>query len=264
MKIIKYTATELIIQTKSILDFWFPSCLLMTFGLIGLTFDYHAATLSCQRSHEKQGNCQLVRSHLLGSNIQEIQLAALQGAKVERFGSKSRVVLVTNVGDVPFSANSTNWGNKDAAASDINFYLKNAKSRLLRLSQDDRWLGWTGGIFLLAGVGVIALGNKETYSFDGTSNTLTVKRRGLLARKVIKRSLFEIYGVEVDRTKDRDHDVWYQVRLLVSGGDRISLPHTMNPYKQVEIAKAINNYLHARSHESICSDDCSQSENSAD
>ena len=154
---------------------------------------------------------------------------------------------MTNVGNVPFSANLTNWGNKDAVASDINFFVKNAKKRLLRLSQDDRPLGWTGGIFLLAGVGAIALGNNETYSFDETLNTLTVKQRGLLARKVIKHSLCEIYGVEVDRTKDRDHDVWYQVRLLVCGGDRISLPHTMNPYKQVEIAKAINNYLHGRS-----------------
>ncbi|WP_293130207.1 hypothetical protein [Microcoleus sp. bin38.metabat.b11b12b14.051] len=257
MKIIKQTADELIIQTKSILDFWLASCLLMTFGLIGLTFDYHAVTLSCERSHQKQGNCQLVRSHLLGSNIQEIQLATLQGAKVERLGYKSRVILVTSVGDVPFSANSTNWGNKDAAASDINFFVKNAKSRLLRLSQDDRFLGWTGGIFLLAGVGVIALGNKETYSFDGSSNTLTVKRRGLLGRTVMQRCLGDIYGVEVDRTIDRDHDIWYQVRLLVCGGDRISLPQTMNPYEQVEMTKAINNYLHARSLQGVCSEDFS-------
>ena len=73
---------------------------------------------------------------------------------------------------------------------------------------------------------------------------MTVKQRGLLVRKVIQHSLCEIYGVEVDRTKDRDRDVWYEVRLLVSGGSRISLPHTMNSYEQAQIAKAINNYLH--------------------
>jgi hypothetical protein len=263
MKIIKQTATELIIQTRNIFDFWLPSCLLMAFGLLRLAFDYHTATLSCQRSQEKPGNCQLVRSHLLGSNIQEIQLAALQGAKVERYGYKTRVVLLTNVGNVPFTANSTNWGNKDAVASDINYFVKNAKNPWLRLSQDDRWLGWTGGIFLLAGVGAMVLGKNETYSFDGTLNTLTVKQRGLLARQVIQYSMFDIYGVEVDRTKDRDRDVWYQVRLLVGGGDPISLPHTMSPYQQEKIAKAINNYLHARS-QSVCSEDCSQSENSAD
>ncbi|MEG4086112.1 hypothetical protein [Microcoleus sp. POL10_C6] len=249
MKKIKETASELIIQTQSIFDFWFPSCLFMTLGLISLTFDYHAASLSCQRLQSKQGKCQIVRSNLLGSNIKEIELDSLRGAKVERCGYKTRVVLLTSVGNVPFTANSTNWGTQNAVASDINFFVKNAKNRLLRLSQDDRWLGWTGGIFLLAGIGVIVLRNNEIYSFDGTLNTLTVKQRGLLARKVTEYSLCEIYGVEVDRTKDRDNDTWYEIRLLVCGGSRISLPRTMNPYQQAKIAKAINNYLHQQNNQ---------------
>ncbi|MEG4104798.1 hypothetical protein [Microcoleus sp. S13_C5] len=249
MKIIKETASELIIQTQSIFDFWFPSCLFIAFGLISVIFDYHAATLSCQRVQAKRGNCQIVRSNLLGSNIKEIELASLRGAKVQRCGYKTRVVLLTSVGNVPFTANSTNWGTQDAVASDINFYVKNAKNRLLRLSQDDHWLGWTGGIFLLAGIAVIVLRNNEIYSFDETLNTLTVKQRGLLARKVMEYSLCEIYGVEVDRTKDRDHDIWYEVRLLVCGGSRISLPRTMNPYQQAKIAKAINNYLHQQNNQ---------------
>ncbi|WP_333129248.1 hypothetical protein [Microcoleus sp. Pol11C3] len=221
----------------------------MIFGLISLTFDYHAATLSCQRLQAKQGKCQIVRSNLLGSKIQEIELASLQGAKVQRCGYKTRVVLLTSVGNVPFTANSTNWGTQDAVASDINFFVKNAKDQLLRLSQDERWLGWTGGIFLLAAVAVLVLRNNETYSFDETLNTLTVKQRGLLARKVMEYSLGDIYGVEVERTKDRDHDIWYEVRLLVCGGSRISLPRTMNPYQQAKIAKAINNYLHQQNNQ---------------
>ncbi len=72
MKIIKQTGTELVIQTQSLFNFWLHSCLLMTLGLISLIFDYHTATLSCQRLQAKQGNCQIVRSNLLGSNIQEI------------------------------------------------------------------------------------------------------------------------------------------------------------------------------------------------
>ncbi|MEG4213051.1 hypothetical protein [Microcoleus sp. S13_B4] len=216
----------------------------MAFGLFGQAFDYQKATLICQRLQAKQGSCQLVQSNLLGSNTQEIQLASLRGAKVQRCGYKTRVVLLTSVGNVPFTANSTNWGTQDAVASDINFCVKNAKDRLLRLSPNDNWLGWTKGIFLLAGFGAIVLRNNELYSFDGTLNTLTVKQRGLLARKVMEYSLCEIYGVEVDRTKDRQNDTWYEVRLLVCGGSRLSLPNTMSPYEQEQIAKAINNYLH--------------------
>jgi hypothetical protein len=47
-------------------------------------FDCHAATLNCQRLQAKQGSYQLVAIDLLGSNTQEIQLAALRGAKVEK------------------------------------------------------------------------------------------------------------------------------------------------------------------------------------
>ncbi|MEP6488330.1 hypothetical protein NDI43_05970 [Microcoleus vaginatus GB2-A3] len=244
MKIIKQTASELIIQTQSIFDFWLASCLFIALGLFGLAFDYPKATLSCQRLQAKQGSCQIVRSNLLGSKIQEIELASLRGAKVQRCGYKTRVVLLTSVGNVPFTANSTNWGTQDAVASDINFFVNNAKKRLLRLSQDERWLRWTGGIFLLAAAAVIVLRNNEIYSFDGNLNTLTVKQQGLFARKVIEYSLCEIYGVEVDRTKDLDKDIWYEVRLLVCGGSRISLPRTMSLYEQEKIAKAINNYLH--------------------
>ncbi|MEG5066747.1 hypothetical protein QUB33_24330 [Microcoleus sp. B3-A4] len=134
-------------------------------------------------------------------------------------------------------------------ASDINFFVKNAKARLLRLSQDDHWLGWTGGIFLLAGIAAIVLRNNETYSFDETLNTLTVKQRGLLARKVMEYSLCDIYGVEVHQTKDLDKDIWHEVRLLVCGGSRISLPRTMSLYEQEKIAKAINNYLHQQNNQ---------------
>jgi hypothetical protein len=95
-----------------------------------------------------------------------------------------------------------------------------------------------------AGIAVIAFGKKEIYSFDRTLDTLTVKQQRLLRTKLIQHSLCEIYGVEVARTKDRDKDIWYEVRLLVCGGSRISLPKTMNRYEPEKIAKAINNYLH--------------------
>ena len=75
----------------------------------------------------------------------KLSLLLCGGRKFKAAGIKAELYILTTVGDVPFTPNSTNWGNKEAAASDINFFVKNAKRRLLRLSQDDRWLGWTGG-----------------------------------------------------------------------------------------------------------------------
>jgi hypothetical protein len=110
MKIIEQTATELRIQTRGVFDFWVPSCLLMVFGLKCVAFDYHLVSLSCHRVQGRQGNCQLVRSSLLGSKIQEIQLASLQGAKVVRAGYTSKAVLLTDAGYVRFAGNYTHWG----------------------------------------------------------------------------------------------------------------------------------------------------------
>ena len=244
MKIIEQTATELKIQTRSVFDFWVPSCLLMVFGLKCVAFDYHLVSLSCHRVQRTQGNCQLVRSSLLGSKIQEIQLASLHGAKVVRAGYTSKVVLLTDAGYVRFAGNYTHWGDKDAIVSEINSFVKNADRRLLELKQYDSLFPGIGAIFVTAGIAVIAFGKKEIYSFDRTLDTLTVKQQGLLRTKLIQHSLCEIYGVEVARTKDRDKDIWYEVRLLVCGGSRISLPKTMNRYEPEKIAKAINNYLH--------------------
>ena len=244
MKIIEQTATELKIQTRGVFDFWLPSCLLIILGLKWVAFDYNLASLYCHRVQGTQGNCQLVQSSLLGSKIQEIQLASLQGAKVVRVGYASKVVLLTDAGYVPFASNYTPWGDKDAIVSEINSFVKNAERRVLGLKQHDSLFQWIGGIFLTAGIAVIAFGKNEIYSFDRALDTLTVKQQGLLGTKLIQHSLCEIYGVEVARTKDRDNDIWYEVRLLVCGGTRISLPNTMNPYEKEKIAKAINNYLH--------------------
>jgi hypothetical protein len=71
---------------------------------------------------------------------------------------------------------------------------------------------------IIAGSGqTIVLGNDETYSFDGTLNTLTVKQQGLLVCKVIQHSLCRDL-----RGGNRSHKIGImtrvksRIRLLVS------------------------------------------------
>lgn len=246
MKIIKQTVTELMVQTRGVFDFWLPSCLLITFGLIWMALNYEGATLKCDRLKAKQSVCQLMRWGLLGSKTKQIQLAPLRGAKVEKLGYSNRLILMTDGGEIPFTSKCTNGGKKNAMASDINYYVKNQQQKLLNLSQDDRWLGGIGGIFVLTGIGVILLASSETYSFARNLDSLIVKEQRLFVPKVTKLSLSNISGVEVGYTKDRDNDTWYEVRLLVLEGDNLYLPNTMSWYESVTIAKAINNYLSQR------------------
>ncbi|MGL5061210.1 MAG: hypothetical protein ACRC62_14655, partial [Microcoleus sp.] len=107
---------------------------------------------------------------------------------------------------------------------------------------------WIGGLSVTAGIGVIAFGKKETYSFDRTLDVLIVKQQSFWRTQVIKHSLHEVCGVEVTYLKDRNEDISYQLQLPKINGDRILLPVTMDEYKQQQIAKAINNFLQARYH----------------
>lgn len=248
MKIMKQTATELKIQTRGVFDFWLHSCLLIIIGLKWAVFDCHLATFNCRKIQATQGNCQLVISNWLGSNTQEIELATLQEAKVVKSGYSSRVIMVTDAGDIPFTHHYTHWGNKESIAAEINDFVKNAERKELELKHHEVLFECLGGLFLIAGIAVIALGKKETYSFDLTSDKLTVKQQSLLVSKVIQYPLQEIYGVEVKEFRDRDNDSWYEIQLLRKEGKRLSLANTINPYKQQEIAKTINNFLHARYH----------------
>lgn len=246
MKITEQTATELKIQTRSVCDFLLHGCLLIVIGLKWAAFDCNFATVICHRMQAKQGDCQLVRSSWLGSNTQEIQLAALQAAKVVKLGCASKVVFVTDSGDVFLTHNYNHWQNQEFIAVEINAFVQNAERAKLELKQHDNLSEYLGCLCMALGIAVIAFGKNEIYSFDRTSDKLTVKQQSLWGTQVSQYPLHAIYGVEVERLKDKDNDIWYRINLLAKKGDRISLPSVINSYKQQEIAKAINNYLNAR------------------
>jgi hypothetical protein len=248
MQILKQTSTELTIITSSVWTIWLFACPFITIALAFIILMPNT-TLACQRVESKQGNCQLTYSSLAWSNTQEISLENLQGAKVEQNDDISKVVLLTKVGEVPFTHYSTSWGDKQSMASDVNSFVENAEHRLLKLDQDDRWFGWMfGGIFLLPGVLIFALAKNEIYSFDKTFGKITVKRWGLLVNDVTEYSNREFSEVELEKTKDSDGNISYDVNLLMVGGDRLSLCSSLDREEQQKIADLIRSYLDGRSH----------------
>lgn len=140
MKILQQTITELEIQGTSIFSSFLASIFLTVFGLIWLKFTDNSTTLTCQRSDANEGNCELTRSGLLGSNTEKISLKNLQGAKVESANDGSRVVLLTNGGEVPFTYYYTSWGEQNSLAYDVNLFVKNTQHRLLKLTQKNRFI----------------------------------------------------------------------------------------------------------------------------
>jgi hypothetical protein len=87
----------------------------------------------------------------------------------------------------------------------------------------------------------------ETYIFDKDASILTIKKRGIRVNEVTERSLSEISKVKFENTDHMDDYTSYEVRLLMNGGDILSLGRSLNQKEQQKIADWIRSYLDGRS-----------------
>lgn len=76
----------------------------------------------------------------------------------------------------------------------------------------------------------------------------------LTIQKVDEPSIREISGVELEENQDSDGDSYCQVKLLISGGDRVCLSIGSARGEQQKIAELVRSYLNARSTSSYLSE----------
>lgn len=88
----------------------------------------------------------------------------------------------------------------------------------------------------------------ETYIFDKNASTLTIQKRWMGVTQVVKRSLQEISQLELKETEDTEDYKFYELRLLMNRGDRLSLGKSVYHKEQQKMADLIRSYLNARSH----------------
>jgi hypothetical protein len=105
-------------------------------------------------------------------------------------------------------------------------------------------------LFLVIGFGVMSRMLRglicETYIFDKDASTLTLKKRGIWVNEFAERSLSEIAEVKLE-TIYLENSMLYEVRLLMNGGDILSLGGSSNQKEQQKIADWIRSYLDGRS-----------------
>ena len=159
MNIVRQLQVSLLNDT---LFFHIAGGVFVTLGLV-LISSGKLTTLTCNRVELTQGNCQLVSSGLLGSQVKETLLSELQGAKTEdnpMDEDASRVVLLTSNGEVRLT-NSTGWKIAEAAASEINAFVKQAEKTSLTIQQDERGLYFSMGGFIIV-AGLLSIGFSRT------------------------------------------------------------------------------------------------------
>jgi hypothetical protein len=87
----------------------------------------------------------------------------------------------------------------------------------------------------------------KTYIFDKDASTLTLKKRGIWVNEVAERSLSEVSEVKLETIIYGENSMLYEVRLLMNGGDILSLGSSSNQKEQEKMADLIRTYLKARS-----------------
>jgi hypothetical protein len=98
-------------------------------------------------------------------------------------------------------------------------------------------IGWGVIYFVLLSLIV------ETYIFDKNARSLTIKKKGRCVNEFVERSLGEISEVELEEIIDSNGDKFYKVRLLMHGGNTISLGGSLDRKEQQKMADLIRSYL---------------------
>ncbi|HEY9646704.1 MAG TPA: hypothetical protein V6C88_10055 [Chroococcidiopsis sp.] len=108
-----------------------------------------------------------------------------------------------------------------------------------------------GAGMLLAGCTAIAVAGlgiecSQVWTFDKSIGTLTVKRYYALRTQTLRRSLYEICGVDVTEDEDADRMAHYYVTLVLQAGDRMPLRSTINNpnrHDREQLASRIRQFL---------------------
>ena len=87
----------------------------------------------------------------------------------------------------------------------------------------------------------------ETYIFDKNASTLTIQKKWMGVNQVVKRSLHEIFQVELKETEDTEDYKFYELRLLTNRGVSLSLGKSVYHKEQQKMADLIRSYLDGRS-----------------
>ncbi len=260
MKVIQ--KTEHLLELKNGLDLIvFLSVFFFGFALPSLSFLLFIPStivgtgverFSCKKVERTIATCELSKSSIMGlAKGTSTFFEGVKGTRVEKITDTDmeEVFLVTNKGDLPLPS---------LIGEDVNLFNKYIQTAVgeFVVEKDNRLLNFQTMLVLLAfqpfNVVIIYLilyfAIIETYIFDKNVNTLIIKRRGILVNEVAERSLDEISEVELETTRDSDGDELYEVRLLMNGGDRLSLGNISNQKEQLKIADWIRSYLDGRSH----------------
>ncbi len=262
LHIVEQTPSILKLQVKGNLARRIMLSVGIPFFLIGLSiiiFWNNLNTLKCNRIKATQVACELTTSSLLGEHITPIPTGQLRGAEVEVGRSSDsdgntntyyRVILLTKNSSIRLRA-SYSWEEDEEyrKAYQINSFIRNEELPSLIVQEKPHWLNYLfGGVFTLAGTSLILtsliLKLDTSCIFDKGSGRMYLKQKNLFKQEEIREEmLHKIKKVLVVEKTDKEGDKTYSAQLILSSGEKISLPTSGGFRNNDRIIQSINQFL---------------------
>lgn len=232
---------------------WLVGIALALGGVIP-SFSVGEHRLQCDRT-PPPGRCTLNHTTLLRHQVTPIPLATITGARVERFEATDsdeddtyQVRIETTEGDIALpSYSSSNWGEHQRQANQIQQFIQNPAQSQLVLAESSWWIGVVllivfvgAGIFVIVGIGAWV-----TIQFDKYGNRFTLTRRRLFQTEHLEYPLRAIAGIRMETSTDSDGDTISRLTIVLNSREVVPLaPYYTSGYEDKHrIGQQITNFL---------------------
>jgi hypothetical protein len=221
MRIIKRTPTQLILQNRDATSYSFFALIVLLGGLGVLFIELSSPirySLICNRTESNKINCNVTKSYLNGSSINE-EIKDLKGATIKEYRSGKNtnyeVVLQTNVSEVFLLKNAD--GGREKLTASVNDFVALPQQSTLQL-QATAWGNLThsvcAGLMAIAACSVaILVVSIKTYTFDKNLNQVVLKEKSLINKQELTFPLNQISAFRVEKA-----DKLYEIILVFKTG----------------------------------------------
>lgn len=236
---------------------------LLAIGLSVLLL-WEQITLECRRFNSSQINSSQISCEFISSTVFQKKTIPIQlrGAEIERMndgdGESYRLLLRTPTEKLSFTKYGSNELELNQLASQINDFVQYPELKVLKLSKDDRWVGYLwGGTLLLIGISLLHIGlnfskalrTKLLWLFDKNSGKFQIIEKAPSGRTQIVREwmLHQISQTGAVETEGMDGDRMYTLQLELQSGEKVRLPVSSATSKEYEIAaESIQKFLNLK------------------
>lgn len=202
---VESSPTKLVLYSRP-WGLWLLAASLPIFGLPVLITTFQIHSLTCKRTEQAQGICEISHRTAFQTTSQQIPLSKLKEARVQEsinFANTNAVLLTTDAKEIPLRSAFDNFDSqgKQNTVSRINAFLQNPQESTLTVHQYSELLpslfglGWNGCAlyFFFYGCQI------TTCTFDKTVKTFRITRKSLLGNKTTEYPLDQIIDVNIHK-----------------------------------------------------------------